>query len=78
MTQATTINGTDYALKTSPKETDEPEYTSQLWKWKWNWNWWTKVDGSYKVSERLIRDTWPATLGESLLAQQNGTKIHAL
>lgn len=78
VTQATTINGTDYALKTSPTETDEPEYTSQLWKWKWNWNRWTKVDGSYKVSERLIRDTWPATLGESLLAQQNGTEIHAL
>lgn len=78
VTQATTINGTDYALKTSPTETDEPEYTSQLWKWKWKWNWWTKVDGPYKVSERLIRDTWPATLGESLLAQQNGTEIHAL
>lgn len=78
VTQATTINGTDYALKTSPTETDEPEYTSQLWKWKWNWDRWTKVDGSYKVSERLIRDTWPATLGESLLAQQNGTEIHAL
>lgn len=80
VTQATTINGTDYALKTSPTETDKPEYTSQLWKWQWNWNWnrWTKVDGPYKVSERLIRDTWPATLGESLLAQQNGTEIHAL
>lgn len=76
VTQATTINGTDYALKTSPTETDKPEYTSQLW--KWNWEWWTKVDDSYKVSERLIRDTWPATLGESLLAQQNGTEIHAL
>lgn len=78
VTQATTINGTDYALKTSPTETDKPEYTSQLWKWQWNWNRWTKVDGPYKVSERLIRDTWPATLGESLLAQQNGTEIHAL
>lgn len=75
VTQATTINGTDYALKTSPTETDKPVFTSQLWKWG---QWWTKVDGSYKVSERLIRDTWPATLGESLLAQQNGTEIHAL
>lgn len=74
VTQATTINGTDYALKTSPTETDGPAYTSQLWKWKR----WTQVDGSYKVSERLIRDTWPATLGESRLAQQNGTEIHAL
>lgn len=82
VTQATTINGTDYALKTSPTETDGPAYTSQLWKWKrWTQWWtqrWTQVDGSYKVSERLIRDTWPATLGESLLAQQNGTEIHAL
>lgn len=78
VTQATTINGTDYALKTSPTETDGPAYTSQLWKWKRWTQWWTKVDGSYKVSERLIRDTWPATLGESLLAQQNGTEIHAL
>ncbi|MCT4404507.1 VWA domain-containing protein [Leuconostoc falkenbergense] len=74
VSQITNKNGTDYATSFSQTEIDQPGFTSQLYR-----TWWgiTGPD-SYKVTGGTIQDTWPATLGEALLAKNNGTEIHAL
>lgn len=73
VTEATTINGTDYGT-TFGTNRDEPGFTSQLWKTSGN----TRTASSYIVSGKTIKDTWPATLGESLIAKNQGTELHAL
>ncbi|GJM47898.1 SpaA isopeptide-forming pilin-related protein [Weissella soli] len=73
VTEATTINGTDYGT-TFGTNRDEPGFTSQLWKTSGN----TRTASSYIVSGKTIKDTWPATLGESLIAKNRGTELHAL
>lgn len=73
VTEATTINGTDYGT-TFGTNRDEPAFTSQLWKTSGN----TRTASSYIVSGKTIKDTWPATLGESLIAKNQGTELHAL
>lgn len=76
VTQATTIDGTDYATSFSTTNLDKPGFTSQLY----NTDWWGNITGkyTYNVSGKTIQDTWPATLGESLISKNKGTEIHAL
>lgn len=76
VTQATTINGTDYATNFSDTSLDKPGFTSQFY--STNSQGYITGKYSYKVSGKTIQDTWPATLGESLISQNKGTEIHAL
>lgn len=73
VTGATTINGTDYGTTFSTNR-DEPGFTSQLWKTSGR----NRVASSYTISGKTIKDTWPATLGESLIAKSQSTELHAL
>lgn len=73
VTGTTTINGTDYGT-TFGTNRDEPGFTSQLWQIYGR----TRVASAYTVSGKTIKDTWPATLGESLIAKNQGTELHAL
>lgn len=73
VTGTTTINGTDYGT-TFGTIRDEPGFTSQLWQIYGR----TRVASAYTVSGKTIKDTWPATLGESLIAKNQGTELHAL
>lgn len=73
VTGATTIGGTDYGTTFSTNR-DEPGFTSQLWQ---NSNR-GRVASSYNVAGKIIKDTWSATLGESLLAKNQSTELHAL
>lgn len=73
VTGTTTINGTDYGT-TFGTNRDEPDFTSQLWQIYGR----TRVASAYTVSGKTIKDTWPATLGESLIAKNQGTELHAL
>ncbi|ADG41143.1 SpaA isopeptide-forming pilin-related protein [Leuconostoc kimchii] len=73
VTGATTINGTDYGTAFGTNR-DEPRFTSQLWKASGN----SRTPSSYTVSGKTIKDTWPATLGESLIAKSQSTELHAL
>lgn len=73
VTGTTTITGTDYGTTFSTNR-DEPRFTSQLWQIYGL----TKVPSAYRVSGKTIKDTWPATLGESLIAKNQGTELHAL
>lgn len=73
VTGTTTINGTDYGT-TFGTNRDEPAFTSQLWQIYGR----TRVASAYTVSGKTIKDTWPATLGESLIAKNQGTELHAL
>ncbi|MBZ5946493.1 SpaA isopeptide-forming pilin-related protein [Leuconostoc gasicomitatum] len=73
VTGATTINGTDYGTAFGTNR-DEPGFTSQLWKASGN----SRTPSSYTVSGKTIKDTWPATLGESLIAKSQSTELHAL
>ncbi len=73
VTGTTTITGTDYGT-TFGTNRDEPGFTSQLWQIYGR----TRVASAYTVSGKTIKDTWPATLGESLIAKNQGTELHAL
>lgn len=73
VTGTTTITGTDYGT-TFGTNRDEPGFTSQLWQIDGR----TRVASAYTVSGKTIKDTWPATLGESLIAKNQGTELHAL
>ncbi|WP_284295998.1 SpaA isopeptide-forming pilin-related protein [Leuconostoc litchii] len=73
VTAATTIEGMDYGTSFSSNR-DEPGFTSQLWRVSGR----NRVPTSYSATGKIIRDTWPATLGESLLAKNQGTELHAL
>lgn len=73
VTGTTTITGTDYGT-TFGTNRDEPGFTSQLWQIYGR----TRVASAYTVSGKIIKDTWPATLGESLIAKNQGTELHAL
>lgn len=73
VTGATTIGGTDYGT-TFGTNRDEPGFTSQLWTISGR----NRVPSAYNVSGKTIKDTWPATLGESLIAKNKSTELHAL
>ena len=73
VTGTTTITGIDYGT-TFGTNRDEPGFTSQLWQIYGR----TRVASAYTVSGKTIKDTWPATLGESLIAKNQGTELHAL
>lgn len=64
-----TVYGTSFS-----NSTDEPGFTSQLWKNLWG----SRVPDSYTLSGNTIRDTWPATLGEAKISKDSGIELHAL
>lgn len=64
VTNAVKINQTLYGT-TFSNSIDEPGYTSELSK-------------SYQVSGNTIKDTWPASLGESKLTKDSGIELQVL
>lgn len=74
VTSAINSNNVVYGTSFSSNR-DEPSYTSQLWGYNNRGN---QVASSYYASNQLIRDTWPATLGEAKITKDKGVSLHAL
>ncbi len=73
VSSATNVGGTLYGTSFS-NNLDQPGFTSQLWRNVNN----TITPTSYNVGGNIIRDTWPATLGEAKISKDKGITLHAL
>ncbi len=73
VSSATNVGGTLYGTSFS-NNLDQPGFTSQLWRNGNN----TITPTSYNVGGNIIRDTWPATLGEAKISKDKGITLHAL
>lgn len=73
VSSATNVGGTLYGTSFS-NNLDQPAFTSQLWRNVYN----TITPTSYNVGGNIIRDTWPATLGEAKISKDKGITLHAL
>lgn len=73
VSSATNVGGTLYGTSFS-NNLDQPGFTSQLWRNVYN----TITPTSYNVGGNIIRDTWPATLGEAKMIKDSGIELHAL
>ena len=73
VSSATNVGGTLYGTSFS-NNLDQPGFTSQLWRNVYN----TITPTSYNVGGNIIRDTWPATLGEAKISKDKGITLHAL
>lgn len=73
VSSATNVGGTLYGTSFS-NNLDQPGFTSKLWRNVNN----TITPTSYNVGGNIIRDTWPATLGEAKISKDKGITLHAL